>query len=349
MATSVSKLIISLQKFSSKISKIVDATNSFNSLGYYYQDISGWDSATVQFLTPSEAISFFTTNDSGAISGQLLPAPQVPLNWYAVKGIDLATKGDVLSTSTNSNVEFGIIGKYLLLQGATTNNPFSYAYVLSHASASPFYACADGVSKGTRIVYASTATPTSVTAFYANSLLTQTINGTGSYHAFKLLTGSTLYTCIVNTGSISGVQACSGVTTTTTSTTTSTTTTSTTTTSTTTTAAPTTTTTAGPTTTTTAGPTTTTTTKAFYLYKISSNSAIDQGTACADGFLGGTLNVYASTNNGAVVTKFYTNSSLTTSFVGNGNAYAFMYNYPTGVAYAALINASGNLRATIAC
>jgi len=42
MATSVSKLLIRLQKFSSKISKTVDATSSFNSLGYYYQDLSGW-------------------------------------------------------------------------------------------------------------------------------------------------------------------------------------------------------------------------------------------------------------------------------------------------------------------
>ena len=86
MATSVDKLIIRLQKFSSKISKIVDVTESFNSVGSYYQDLSGWDSAVVQFVSPSEAISFNTTNDDGATTGQLLPAPEVPINWISVLG-----------------------------------------------------------------------------------------------------------------------------------------------------------------------------------------------------------------------------------------------------------------------
>ena len=345
MATSVSKLLIRLQKFSSKISKTVDATNSFNTLGYYYQDLSGWDSATVQFVTPSEAISFFTSNDNGAINGQLLPAPQVPLNWDVVKGVDLATKGDVTSASTDSNVEFGIIGQYLLLKGATTNSPLSYAYVLSPSSSSTsYYACKNSIGSGNRIVYASTATPTSVTAFFGDSLLTVPTFGDGGYYAFKLLTGSTIYTGIVGNGSVTSIQACSGVTTTTT---TSTTTTTVAPTTTTTTAAPTTTTTAAPTTTTTIAPTTTTTI-ASYLYKISANSSIDQGTACSNG-LSVNLNVYAATNNGALVSTFFTNASLTTPFVGNGNAYAFMYNYPSGTAFSAIINLTGNLEGTTAC
>ena len=116
MAT-VSKLLIRLQKFSSKISKVVDATASFNENGNFYQDLSGWDSAVVQFVSPSNAISFSTTNDDGAITGQLLPAPEVPLNWVSVLGINLTTKTDVSSISASGIVEFGIIGKYLLLQG----------------------------------------------------------------------------------------------------------------------------------------------------------------------------------------------------------------------------------------
>ncbi len=120
MATSVDKLIIRLQKFSSKISKIVDATDSFNSVGSYYQDLSGWDSAVVQFVNPSEEISFNTSNDDGSVTGQLLPAPEVPINWIEVLGVNLTTKTDVSSISTDSIVEFGIIGKYLQLQGANT-------------------------------------------------------------------------------------------------------------------------------------------------------------------------------------------------------------------------------------
>jgi hypothetical protein len=121
MAT-VSKLLIRLQKFSSKISSVVDATDSFNANNNFYQDLSGWDSAVVQFVGTSGTVSFSTTNDDGAITGQLLPAPQVPINGVTVLGVNLTTKTDVSSISAAGIVEFGIIGKYLLLQGnsATT-------------------------------------------------------------------------------------------------------------------------------------------------------------------------------------------------------------------------------------
>ena len=119
MAT-VSKLLIRLQKFSSKISTVVDATASFNAENNFYQDLSGWDSAVVQFVGTSGTISFSTTNDDGSITGQLSPAPEVPLNWVSVLGVNLTTKTDVSSIAEAGIVEFGIIGKYLLLQGNTT-------------------------------------------------------------------------------------------------------------------------------------------------------------------------------------------------------------------------------------
>lgn len=119
MAT-VSKLLIRLQKFSSKISTVVDATASFNAENNFYQDLSGWDSAVVQFVGTSGTISFSTTNDDGSITGQLSPAPEVPLNWVSVLGINLTTKTNVASIAAAGIVEFGIIGKYLLLQGNTT-------------------------------------------------------------------------------------------------------------------------------------------------------------------------------------------------------------------------------------
>jgi hypothetical protein len=119
MAT-VSKLLIRLQKFSSKISTVVDATDSFNANNNFYQDLSGWDSAVVQFVGTSGTVSFSTTNDDGSITGQLSPAPEVPINWVTVLGVNLSTKTDVSSIAAAGIVEFGIIGKYLLLQGNTT-------------------------------------------------------------------------------------------------------------------------------------------------------------------------------------------------------------------------------------
>ena len=119
MAT-VSKLLIRLQKFSSKISTTVDATESFNTNNSFYQDLSGWDSAVVQFVGTSGTISFSTTNDNGSITGQLLPAPEVPINWVSVAGVNLTSKADVTSIAASGIVAFGIIGNYLLLQGSTT-------------------------------------------------------------------------------------------------------------------------------------------------------------------------------------------------------------------------------------
>jgi hypothetical protein len=114
MAT-VGKLLIRLQKFSSKVSKVIDATDSFNANSSFYQDLSGWDSAVVQFVSPSASIAFSTTNDDGAINGQVLPAPEVPINWITVLGVNLTTKTDVSSIAVSGIVEFGIIGKYLKL------------------------------------------------------------------------------------------------------------------------------------------------------------------------------------------------------------------------------------------
>lgn len=117
MAT-VSKLLIRLQKFSSKISTTVDATESFNTNNSFYQDLSGWDSAVVQFVGTSGTVSFSTTNDNGSITRQLLPAPEVPLNWVSVAGVNLTSKADITSIAASGIVAFGIIGNYLLLQGS---------------------------------------------------------------------------------------------------------------------------------------------------------------------------------------------------------------------------------------
>jgi hypothetical protein len=119
MAT-VSKILIRLQKFSSKISTVVDATDSFNANNSFYQDLSGWDSAVVQVVNPGTTILFNTTNDDGAITGQLLPAPEVPLYWISVLGVNLSTKTDVSSLAASGIVSFGIIGKYLQLINSTS-------------------------------------------------------------------------------------------------------------------------------------------------------------------------------------------------------------------------------------
>ena len=118
----------------------------------------------------------------------------------------------------------------------------------------------------------------------------------------------------------------------------------------TTTSAPTTTTTLSPTTTTTEAPTTTTTTALVaYPFTLASLSSTNPSFACSNGFGGGTETVYASTNNGASVSAFFADVALTTPFVGDSNAYLFMFDYPSGTGFAAYIDASGVVSGNTAC
>lgn len=88
---------------------------------------------------------------------------------------------------------------------------------------------------------------------------------------------------------------------------------------------------------------------AVYTYTLASLSSSNPSLACLNGFGGGTELVYASTNNGGAVTKFYTDSGLTTPFAGDSNAYLFQFGYPSGTNYAAYIDGSGNVSGNTAC
>jgi hypothetical protein len=204
MATSIGKLLIRLTKFSSKTSKVIDATQSFNAVGQYYQDLSGWDYAVVQFVSPSALINFYSSNDNGSVDeSQLLPAPEVPKNFISVQGINLSTKSDISAINFDGIVQFSTIGKYLLLQGAVFSTA-SYAYILS-ASVENQSDAIPALSNGNRIVYASTNVAASVTSFYATSSLLQPILGNPSeYYSFRLLSAplNTPRACTINNAGV---------------------------------------------------------------------------------------------------------------------------------------------------
>lgn len=202
----------------------------------------------------------------------------------------------------------------------------SYAFVLSkNTYPDAWQANFLGVDQGTMIVYASTDTLSSSTVLFADSRLTQPIYGNPDlWLGAQLLTDDSVKYAVAIGGS-GTINPVSNPTTTTSST--STTSTSTTSTST----------------------TTTTTTAAPSTFTLASLSSSNPSLACLNGFGGGTELVYASTNNGASVTRFFTNSGLTTPFVGDGNAYLFQFSYPSGVNYAAYIDGSGNVTGNTAC
>lgn len=111
MATA-DKILLRLTKAEKKISTVVDLTSKFNANGSVYQDISGWDVSVLEIVNPTGEIKFQNTNDDGSTTGQLLPSPEVPINWVDVMGVD-NLKNDVTSVNYTSTIKFGIIGKYL--------------------------------------------------------------------------------------------------------------------------------------------------------------------------------------------------------------------------------------------
>ena len=209
MATQAEKILIRLTKYSGKVSTVVDATNSFNTTGTYYQDLSGWDAAVVQVVNSDDTIYFKTTNDDNSATSNLLPAPEVPVNWVSVLGVDLSSKSDTDNINGSGIVEFAIIGKYLQLVGNTYDNPLSYGYFLSYFNYSNINdAYESGLSQGSRVVYAATDSQSGVQEFFADSRLTQPIiDGSGNWYAFALITDYTsIYACTISADGLVSVD-----------------------------------------------------------------------------------------------------------------------------------------------
>jgi hypothetical protein len=115
------KILLRLTKSSPKISTIIDATNAFNNNNAFYQDLSGWDKVVLQIINSDSQIFFSTTNDNGYVLGEVMPSPEVPINWVSVLGVNLSNYLDASFINGIGIVRFGIIGKYLKLSGYPLN------------------------------------------------------------------------------------------------------------------------------------------------------------------------------------------------------------------------------------
>jgi hypothetical protein len=113
MPTTVTKMIIRLTKRSPKTSITIDLTAKYNKNASIVEDISGYDFAVLQIVTPSTTIAFNTTNDNGGVTGTLLPSPQVPANWTPVFGLNLQTNVIAINTAASGIWRFEIIGQFL--------------------------------------------------------------------------------------------------------------------------------------------------------------------------------------------------------------------------------------------
>ena len=191
--------------------------------------------------------------------------------------------------------------------------------------------------------YVPTSTTTTTTTASPTTTTTSTSTSTSSTTTTTSTTASPTTTTTTTTA-----EPTTTTTTTTAEPTTTTTSTSTSTSTTTTTEAPTTT-----TTTTTAEPTTTTTTTeapSFYLYRTEVNSTGgDRATACSEWGGPNDISLYSSEANAANVTVLYTDSALTTPYVGNGGIYAYGLSSLLAPKYSANIDVSGVVTNKIVC
>ena len=101
------------------LSTTLDVTKQFNANSGYIADFSGWDYCVVQLVSPSGAVSFNTSNDSGAVQGVSDGSSISASNFTAVQGTNLASGSAITSLNATGNVRFGYIGRYLQLTGSS--------------------------------------------------------------------------------------------------------------------------------------------------------------------------------------------------------------------------------------
>lgn len=103
------------------ITKTFDFTTEFNTNSQVNIDVSGWDYAILQVQTPSGAINFNGTNDSGGITGVSDGNARTATNWQAVQGINTATGNGATSTSGNGIYKFSTPSRFLQFTGSAVS------------------------------------------------------------------------------------------------------------------------------------------------------------------------------------------------------------------------------------
>ena len=105
---------------------VLDVTNEFNSgsesglPGLIKLDSGGYDYAVVQFISPTDTVTFRHTNDSGDIQGVSDGSAISSTNAQLVQGVNLATGAAATSVGASSLFRFQSNGRYLWLDGSAT-------------------------------------------------------------------------------------------------------------------------------------------------------------------------------------------------------------------------------------
>lgn len=110
-------------------STIFDVAALFNDDSNVNIDLSGWDYAVVQLVSPTGTINFLSSNDDGSITGSVQGGPLSALNFTAVQGTNLATGAAATSGAVSGLWKFGVIGRFLQLNGTSVTAPKILIYL----------------------------------------------------------------------------------------------------------------------------------------------------------------------------------------------------------------------------
>ena len=98
------------------VQKVLDLTEDFNAnSGSVTIDVGGFDYSVVQIVSPSGAIAFLTSNDSGAVQGVSDGSAVSATNFSSVQGLVLASQTYVSSILASGILRFEGVGQYLQL------------------------------------------------------------------------------------------------------------------------------------------------------------------------------------------------------------------------------------------
>lgn len=113
--------------------QVVDITEDLNNNSIATLDVGGYDFAEVQLVAPTGTFSFFTSSDSGAITGVSDGNATTAMNFTAVSGTNLATAAGVTTLAASGIVKFPNLAQYLRISaaGATVTKAFVRLYKIN--------------------------------------------------------------------------------------------------------------------------------------------------------------------------------------------------------------------------
>lgn len=101
------------------ISRILDVTTEFNANNGVKLDLSLWESATFNFVTPTGTINITGTDDAGAIEGVTDGNALTSTNYTTIQAINLASGTAVTSVAASGNYKVTIGPKFIQFGGAS--------------------------------------------------------------------------------------------------------------------------------------------------------------------------------------------------------------------------------------